>query len=34
LFLRRGASALELQLLFAGLGVIGAVLLFTGVQSI
>ena len=31
---RRGASMLELKLLFAGVGVIGAVLLFTGVQAI
>lgn len=33
-FLRRGVETLELKLLFAGLGVIGAVLLFLGAHSL
>jgi hypothetical protein len=33
-FLRREVGALELKLLFAGLGVIGAVLLFVGMQAL
>jgi hypothetical protein len=32
-FLRREVQTLELKLLFAGLGVVGAVMLFLGVQS-
>ena len=33
-FLRREVGTLELKLLFAGLGVIGGVLLFTGVHAV